>query len=190
AVTGAVPADIGLDAAIAVGRANASPDATLVYVSLPSADDDTSYYDMWFSERLDQYRYGAYPGQFEVNVDRHDATHVAVNDYGTAPTLSNKLLDRLGGPTFHYGQTVNGWWRIFWFVLGLTPLLLAVTGLSTWLYKRTLRKRRRGVLADPRTAIDVDRDEVVADAVGDTDAPIADTTVVSGPDGDLEVSTP
>ncbi|HEY4334035.1 MAG TPA: PepSY-associated TM helix domain-containing protein, partial [Ilumatobacteraceae bacterium] len=60
AVTGAAPADIGLDAAIAVGRANASSDATLVYVSLPSADDDTSYYDMWFSERLDQYRYGAY----------------------------------------------------------------------------------------------------------------------------------
>lgn len=135
--------DITLDDAVAAGRAQARPGATLVYVSLPAADDDTAYYDMWFSEAFDQYRHGAYPGQLEVAVDRHDATNVQVNDYGTAPTLSNKLLDTLGAPTFHYGQSFNAWWRIIWFLVGLTPLALMITGLSTWFYKRGLRKRKR-----------------------------------------------
>jgi uncharacterized iron-regulated membrane protein len=135
--------DIGLDAAITAGRAKAGPNAELVYASLPDAGDKTATYDLWFSRNFDQYKHGAYPGQFEVEVDRHNAARVRVNDYGTAPTLSNKILDDLGPATFHYGESFNGWWRLIWLAFGLTPLVLAVTGLSTWLAKRTVKKRRK-----------------------------------------------
>jgi len=36
---------------------------------------------------------------------------------------------------------MNGWWRTLWLVLGMTPVVLAVTGVVTWLIRR--RKRRR-----------------------------------------------
>ena len=41
----------------------------------------------------------------------------------------------------HAGIVVNGWWRMIWFVLGLAPLALAVTGVSTWLVRRKTRQR-------------------------------------------------
>jgi uncharacterized iron-regulated membrane protein len=47
----------------------------------------------------------------------------------------------------HSGMIVNGWWRIVWGVLGLVPLLLGITGLSTWLWTRGVRKRRRRRMA-------------------------------------------
>jgi uncharacterized iron-regulated membrane protein len=111
-------------------------------VSLPTSDDATSTYSFYFAQGFDQYKHGAYPGEYSVEVDRHDANRVFAHDYGKGPTLSNTLLDDWGGPMFHYGQSLNGWWRAIWFGFGLTPLLLAVTGISTWLAKRSVRKRR------------------------------------------------
>jgi uncharacterized iron-regulated membrane protein len=140
--------DISLDSAIAAARSKAG-DAKLVYVSLPSADDATSTYSFYFSKDFDQYREGAYPGQYGVDVDRHDAGNLHVDDLGSAPTLSNKLLDSWGSAMFHYGQSVNAWWRAIWFAFGLTPLLLAATGVSTWLAKRSVRKRRKQVDRTP-----------------------------------------
>ena len=35
------------------------------------------------------------------------------------------------------------WWRLIWLVFGLAPLLLAWTGVSTWLARRTARKARQ-----------------------------------------------
>jgi uncharacterized iron-regulated membrane protein len=135
--------DIGLPTALAAASAKAGSHAQVKYVSLPDTDDDTATYSFYFARDFDQYSHGGYPGQYGVDVDRHDATHVHVNDLGAAPTLSNKLLDDYGGSLFHYGQSVNGWWRILWFTFGLTPLLLSITGVSTWLVKRAARKRRR-----------------------------------------------
>ena len=43
----------------------------------------------------------------------------------------------------HSGYVVNGWWRIIWLVMGLAPLLLAITGVSTWLVRRKTRKARK-----------------------------------------------
>jgi uncharacterized iron-regulated membrane protein len=37
----------------------------------------------------------------------------------------------------------NGWGRAIWLVFGLAPLLLAVTGVTTWLTRRRLRRRKR-----------------------------------------------
>lgn len=49
----------------------------------------------------------------------------------------------MGQPALHYGTAVNGYWRALWFVLGLAPLLLLITGVSTWLYRRRVKRRRR-----------------------------------------------
>jgi uncharacterized iron-regulated membrane protein len=139
--------DITPAQALAAAQAVAGPQATVANLFLPDADDQTSTYLVYFSRGFDQYRYGSYPGQLGVNVDRHNASRTHVDDLGAAPTLSNKLLDSWGGALFHYGQSFNGWWRLFWFVFGLTPLALAVTGVSTWLVKRKVRRRRRAAQA-------------------------------------------
>ncbi|SOD70905.1 uncharacterized iron-regulated membrane protein [Jatrophihabitans sp. GAS493] len=133
--------DIGMAAAITSARTLAG-DAKLVYASSPAADDPTATYNFYFAKGFDQYQHGAYPGEYGVDVDRHDASRVHADDLGHAATLSNQLYDNWGAPMFHYGQSVNGWWRIPWFLFGLTPILLAVTGVSTWLAKRGVKKRR------------------------------------------------
>jgi uncharacterized iron-regulated membrane protein len=137
--------DITPAQALTAAQAVAGPKATVANLFLPDADDATGTYTFYFSRGFDAWRYGAYPGQYEVDVDRHNASRTHVDDLGAAPTVSNMVLDYWGGPTLHYGQSVNGWWRLFWFVLGLTPLVLAITGVSTWLAKRKVRKRRRTV---------------------------------------------
>ncbi|SDI87640.1 Uncharacterized iron-regulated membrane protein [Frankineae bacterium MT45] len=133
--------DIGLAQAITSARTLAG-DAKLVYASSPTADDATSTYNFYFSKGFDQYQHGAYPGEYGVAVDRHDASRVHASDYGHADTLSNQLWDNWNAPMFHFGQSVNGWWRIPWFLFGLTPILLAITGVSTWLAKRGVKRKR------------------------------------------------
>jgi uncharacterized iron-regulated membrane protein len=137
----------GLDTALASARTVAGPGTTLDYASLPDTSDATSTYSFWFGKGFDQYGHGAYPGNYNVQVDRHNAGNTHIGDYAGAPTLSNRLLDNWGAPMFHYGQSVNAWWRLIWFGFGLTPLLLAITGVSTWLARRTVRKRRKQYVA-------------------------------------------
>jgi uncharacterized iron-regulated membrane protein len=43
----------------------------------------------------------------------------------------------------HFGWLAGGWWRIVWVVLGLTPLALLLTGVSTWLFRLGTKRRRR-----------------------------------------------
>jgi uncharacterized iron-regulated membrane protein len=38
---------------------------------------------------------------------------------------------------------VNGWWRVLWLLFGVTPVVLAVTGIITWLIRRGKRRRKR-----------------------------------------------
>jgi uncharacterized iron-regulated membrane protein len=174
--------DIGLDAAVAAAQAKAGPAARLVYASLPAADDPTAAYNFYFSRDFDQYAHGAYPGQYGVDVDRHNANRLHVNDLGEAPTVSNKIMDTWGAATLHYGQSVNGWWRLFWFVFGLAPLVLAVTGVSTWLAKRSVNKRKR---AAARARAEVAAGEPPKD--GDADSALA---VAGAPPGGASEASP
>ena|GEM_PF-5352874 len=57
--------------------------------------------------------------------------------------VSNAIIDDWAQPTLHYGVSVNAWWRVFWFVLGMAPLLLFLTGLSTWQFRRRTARRRK-----------------------------------------------
>ncbi len=139
--------DITPAQALAAAQTVAGPDARVKNLFSPDPKDQTSAYEIYFARGFDPFRYGAYPGQYGVEVDRHDARRTHVDDLGAAPTVSNELLDVLGAPLFHYGQTLDPWLRVFWFAAGLAPLLLAWTGLSTWLVKRRLKKKRRHAAA-------------------------------------------
>jgi hypothetical protein len=71
---------------------------------------------------------------------------------GPSPTVSNAIADERTQPALHYGTAVNGYWRALWFVLGFAPLLLSITGVSTWLYRRRVKRGRRA--AEPNQPID------------------------------------
>jgi uncharacterized iron-regulated membrane protein len=83
-------------------------------------------------------------GDRTVYVDAHDAAHTKVAEAGQSG--SNTFYDRVFEPS-HFGWMVDGWWRVLWAAFGLTPLALAVTGLSTWLFRRSARRRRRRAAA-------------------------------------------
>lgn len=89
-----------------------------------------------------------YEGNRSVGVDAYDAGHVSVF-LGPSPTLSNAIADEWAQPALHYGTAVNGYRRALWFVLGLAPLLLMITGVSTWLYRRRVKRRRRARQIQP-----------------------------------------
>jgi hypothetical protein len=97
---------------------------------------------VWFADGYDPWQQGEYAGDLLVSVDRHDAARTAVTYGGPAQSTAQTLWQDFNFPT-HAGIIVNPWWRIIWGVLGLVPLLLAVTGLSTWLWTRGVRRRRR-----------------------------------------------
>ncbi len=138
--------DIGIEAAIAAAvKATGNTDVTVV--ELPSAEEPEATYGVWHQDGFDPWANGGYPGDLLVNVDRHDGEKVAIT-YGGPQSQAQTIWQDWNFP-MHSGWIVGPWWRIIWLVFGLVPLLLAITGLSTWFYKRGLRKRRRARAAAP-----------------------------------------
>jgi uncharacterized iron-regulated membrane protein len=132
--------DISESEAIAAAQ-KLHPDAKLVNVDLPAKDDPTAAYTMYFSDGYDSWAHSEYPGELGVFVDRH--TGVATDSSGyPKETLAQKVFEDFNYPV-HSGYFVNGWWKIIWAVIGLAPLLLAATGVSTWLVRRRTTKARK-----------------------------------------------
>ncbi|GAB3155953.1 PepSY-associated TM helix domain-containing protein [Amycolatopsis stemonae] len=130
---------IGIDQASAAALA-ASP-GTVRYLVPPA--EGTDYYTVSIAD--DGYRpYGArafFGGDRTVYVDSHDATHVSSVDAKAEPA-ANRFYSKVFEAA-HFGWLVDGWWRLAWVVLGLTPLALMLTGVSTWLYRLGTKRRRR-----------------------------------------------
>ena len=130
--------DIGIDRAVSAALQHHAGDVR--YLSTPSPDSD--YYGVSISGSYAPYNARAFfGGDVFVYVDAHDASHVSVVDGGGGEPAANTFYEKVFEPA-HFGWLVNGWWRIIWVVLGLTPLALMITGMSTWLF-RTGTKRRR-----------------------------------------------
>jgi len=129
--------DIGPDRAVQVALADVPGEASGVF--LPT--DDAPYYEV---DVISGYRsYGGIEsGDTYVLVDPHDATHFVTLYSARGEPLANRFYDKFFEPA-HFGEQVNAWWRSIWFAMGLAPLALMVTGLSTWLYRRGTKKRRR-----------------------------------------------
>jgi len=68
-----------------------------------------------------------------------------------AEPVAQSIWDQWNYPT-HAGLIVNVWWRIIWLVLGIIPLVLAVTGMSTWLVRRKSKKERSDRQTSERAA--------------------------------------
>jgi len=132
--------DIGIDAAVAAAHAT-FPDDPVVSVETPAHGDPTGVYYLWLSAGFDPYAKAEYPGDRGVVVDRHTGRATAV--YGNPEeSWAQSIWDSWSYPA-HSGYIVSGWWRLVWLVLGLSPLLLAVTGVSTWLVRRRTRNNRK-----------------------------------------------
>ena len=133
-------ADIAPTEAVAAAQAK-YPDRELLNFDMPAKDDATAAYTMYFKDGFDPYGHSTYPGDLGVYVDRH--TGVA-NDFYGAPgeSTAQSAYDGFNYPV-HSGYVVNGWWRLIWLAFGLSPLLLAWTGVSTWLVRRSTRKARK-----------------------------------------------
>jgi uncharacterized iron-regulated membrane protein len=135
---------VTMDEAKAIAQ-RALPGRDVTSVSVPDRSDPASAYNVWMQDGIDPYEHGGYPGDALVSVDRYSGE--AAVTYGDPPDgrrLSQVLMDDWNYP-IHAGVPVNGWWRTFWLVFGLTPLLLAVTGVVTWLMRRRRGRRGRGV---------------------------------------------
>ncbi len=132
--------DISMEQAVASARAF-RPHDRLVNIDLPAKDDPTGSYTFYFQDGYDPWGNTEYPGEVGVFVDRH--TGEAKEFYGLSGRSTAEVLwDDFNFPV-HTGFIVNGWWRFIWFVLGLAPLLLAFTGVSTWLVRRRSKRSRR-----------------------------------------------
>ena len=147
--------DIGLAAAVTAAQRTVGTDEEPMSVDLPAADDPVATYGVWFADGFDPYMHFDYAGDLLVSVDRHDPAKAQVTYDGPGVPLAQELWEDFNFAA-HSGMLVNGWWRVVWGVLGLVPLLLAVTGLSIWFWTRGVRKRRRRraaeAAADPRGA--------------------------------------
>jgi uncharacterized iron-regulated membrane protein len=143
--------DIGLAAAVAAAQRVAGTNEQPKSVDLPHADEPTSTYGIWFAGGFDPYQHFDYAGDQLVSVDRHDAGKAVITYGDPSTSMAQELWQDYNFPA-HSGMLVNGWWRIIWAVLGLVPLLLAITGLSTWFWTRGVRKRRRRRAAEAAVA--------------------------------------
>lgn len=133
--------DITPAAAVAAAQREAGTAAAPVSLGLPPADDPSGTYSLWFADGFDPYARTDFPGDLGVDVDRRSGT-AAVTYGGPGRPLTAQLWEEWNFPT-HSGWVVGPWWRMAWLLAGLSPLLLAVTGVSTWLFRRGTRARRR-----------------------------------------------
>ncbi|MBF6166295.1 PepSY domain-containing protein [Streptomyces gardneri] len=134
--TGRAPIPIGEVGAI-VHRA--AP-GRLAYLLLPT--DAAPYYRATVAGAYSPREHRLfYSGDVMVYVNVYDESDIKVVDASHDRPLANTFYAKVFEPA-HFGWMVNGWWRLVWLAFGLTPLALAVTGLSTWLLRRRTRHRR------------------------------------------------
>jgi uncharacterized iron-regulated membrane protein len=116
------------------------PSGRLSSVSVPDTETKDSAYSIWFSEATDPYQYASFRGDIEVGVDRYSArAKITYGDPSVDRPVSQSLWEFWNFP-IHAGTPINGALRTPWLLFGLAPLLLAITGMTTWLMRR--RKRR------------------------------------------------
>jgi uncharacterized iron-regulated membrane protein len=132
--------DIGVDAAAKAALARVA--GVIHNSTLPDPSDPASAYLFEISQPSgDPYSHTMLAGNGWVYVDRYNPEHVKVVWGGHGSTAQNTFYEQVVYPS-HFGWYVSGWWRVIWAAFGLTPLLLGITGVSTWLI-RTRKARAR-----------------------------------------------
>jgi uncharacterized iron-regulated membrane protein len=136
---------ISMPEAIERAREVVPSGSRLISVSNPSRAEETSSYELWFSHGVDPYAYGTWPGNYGVYVDRYSGRALL---YWPGPgngSVTAGFWQNWTGP-LHMGFLVGWLPRLGWVGFGLAPLLLAFTGVTTWLIRRRLGRggKRRG----------------------------------------------
>ncbi|MBF6332046.1 PepSY-associated TM helix domain-containing protein [Nocardia transvalensis] len=112
----------------------------LAYLMLPS--ESTPYYRAAVAGAYSPYEHRAfYSGDVLVYINASDSSDIRSDTSHRRP-LANTFYAKVFEPA-HFGWLVNPWWRLVWLIFGLAPLALAITGLSTWLFRRNTRRRKR-----------------------------------------------
>jgi uncharacterized iron-regulated membrane protein len=132
---------VTMDEAAEIARVTV-PDGRLVSVSVPDTKAKDSTFYAYLARGSDPYDHGEFPGNVGVTIDRYSGEATVTYPTQADPPLSAQIVDDWFYP-LHAGTFINGWWRTVWLVLGLTPLLLAITGVTTWLIRRGKRRRKR-----------------------------------------------
>jgi len=123
------------------------PSGRLSSVTLPEPDKKESAYTIRFSEGVDPRQYDAHRGDVRVGVDQYSGrAKITDGDPSVQRPVSQVLWEAWGFP-IHTGTAVNGGLRSPWVLFGLGPLLLAVTGMTTWLLRRRKRRAKAAVPA-------------------------------------------
>jgi uncharacterized iron-regulated membrane protein len=132
---------VTMDQAAAIAQRTV-PDGRLISVSVPDTTDKTSTYYSYLARGNDPYDHGIYPGNVGVAIDRYNGKATVTYPSQPDPPLSQQIADDWFYP-LHAGTFENGWWRTVWLVFGATPVLLGITGLTTWLIRRGKRRRKK-----------------------------------------------
>lgn len=133
--------EIGMAGAIASATAAVPAGSTLEAVSNPKRSEKTSYYELWFSHGVDPWTYGNYPGNYGVFVDRYSGRAQPYWPNPANDTVTSNFWQNWT-TTLHMGNVVGWIPRLGWLAFGLAPLLLAITGIATWVMRRRLGRRR------------------------------------------------
>ena len=132
--------EVTMDEAAAIARRTV-PDGRLVSVSVPG-EEKTSTYFAYLARGNDSYDHGVWPGNVGVTIDRYSGEGTVTYPSQPDPPLSAQIADDWFYP-LHAGTFIDSWWRLIWLVVGLTPVVLAITGVTTWLIRRGKRRRKR-----------------------------------------------
>jgi uncharacterized iron-regulated membrane protein len=128
---------VGLDAAVATVRER-YPERTVHYQGMPY--DETGTYQFWVTRGFDPWTRQGGAGNTYVWVDQFSGKVV----YDGSPEDGNVFDQAWDDWSFplHAGDFGGPVTRVLWFLLGLSPLVLGVTGLLMQLIRRRKRARR------------------------------------------------
>lgn len=113
------------------------PGSRPVSISVPDPEAKDSAYFSYVASGSDPYDHGTYPGNVGVGIDRYSGRAEITYDNRDGPVA--QVWEDWQYPA-HAGYFMAWGWRTVWLVFGVLPLVLAVTGVTTWWMRR--RKRR------------------------------------------------
>lgn len=129
---------IGIDEALQVIERE-FPTRTINYVGIPH--DGEGVYESWVTRGFDPWTREAGAGNTYVFLDQYTGEVV----YDGSPEDGNvfdQLWDDWSFP-LHTGDWGGPITRALWFVIGVSPVVLGVTGVTMWLVRRSKRTKRK-----------------------------------------------
>jgi uncharacterized iron-regulated membrane protein len=121
----------------------AVPGSHVISLQEPDPADKRAVWDVWVSDGVDPYRFGTWPGDVEVAIDRSGTRTAVLEGNQERMTLAQDVWE-WWGPATHMGFPVGWIPRTVWIAFGLAPLALAITGTAMWLVRRRKRRAKRG----------------------------------------------